>query len=252
MSEHFKKNLNELMSSKGISAYFLAKQIGVEYSTVFRWLDEKTKSTPRGRTLVAIGSFFNIDPLRLLADNFSADETKVEIAEKKSYKNKIVKGELIPLTKISQGLSVMSLLGENDIAINDGEIAPPAEEWLPPVPDKDLRSSRLIAVKAVGEAMAPEINDGDIVYIEMDYFEDNKAVEVHNNDIVLADPERPDGEKDKDFPLYPPPVIRKLVYGNDEHDLWLKATNPEWPGTKLLKGSCVLGKVVAIFRRIKP
>ena len=67
---------------------------------------------------------------------------------------------------------------------------------------------------------------------------------VKEGDLVLAEPATPETNKSN------APVIRKLVYGDNEEDRWLTATNPDFPGTRTVKARDILGKVVAIFRKL--
>lgn len=243
MSKFFTYNIKTLMARTGISAYGLAKQLGINHSTVFRWLDEKTESVPRGRTLVAVASFFGVEPTQLVDAPYDSNEVRInpnpQPLAPKPAPVKVTKGLPIPLAKPCKGLS-FAMLFDNDMAIEEGDLVPKAEVWLPPTPVELPHKNQIVAIRAIGEAMAPQICDGDIVYVAFDTEGD---VQFKNGDTVLAEPP----SDDRNGAL---PIIRKLVYGDSEKDKWLTTTNPDWPGTKTQRCETLIGKVVAIFRQL--
>lgn len=244
MTTHFIDNINFLMEKMELTPFAFAERIGIDSATVYRWLDPKIQSVPRSRTLMTLGQFFGVDAERLLKERFD-DATVFEINEQPKKKPpKRISGTAVPLMKASFGLTFASLF-DNDVGLSREDISPAAEQWLPPAPDAEIKSESLIAIRVQGDAMAPTIQDGDLVYIDFCFGQLSDGTEEtwSNNDIVLATPAHEKGEA-------PAPILRKLVYGDNEQDLWLTATNPDFPGTRTVKASIVLGKVVAIFRKL--
>ena len=82
-----------------------------------------------------------------------------------------------------------------------------------------------------GSALAPQIKDGDIVFIDADSG-------FLDGDFVAAEVEGKSA-----------PVIRKAMKGDGEN-VWLIATNPEWQGERQLKAAKILGVVVARLTRV--
>ena len=242
MTNRFAENINFLLEKTGMTPHGFSERLGIDSATVYRWLDPKFQSVPRARTLLTLSQFFNVGAERLLYERFD-DTTVFEMNEQPKKKTvKRINGTAVPLMKVDYALKLSAMV-DSDIGLSSDDMSPEAEQWLPPAPDADIKSESLIAIRATGDAMAPTIKDGDLVYVEFNFGQMFEAISWRNNDIVLATPEHKKGET-------PAPILRKLVYGDNENDQWLTATNPDFPGTRTVKAEMVLGKVVAIFRKL--
>ena len=239
----FAENISFLLQKADLTPNALSEKLGVDSATVYRWLDPKIQSIPRSRTRVLVSQFFGIDAEKLINEKFTSD-TPINIGGNVAGKPiKRVSGEPIPLMKNDWTLQIASLF-DDDVGLNEANLTPCAERWLPPAPEQGINTGRLITVRASGSAMAPTIKDGDLVYVDFIFGDTPYPNELNNEDLVLAAP------VGKGVGEYTAPIIRKLVYGDNEKDQWLSAINPEWPGTKLVKAHTVLGKVIAIFRQL--
>lgn len=243
----FAENISFLLQKADLTPNALSEKLGVDSATVYRWLDPKIQSIPRSRTRVLVSQFFGVDAEKLINEKFTSD-TPINIGSSVGGKPiKRVSGEPIPLMKNDWQLGVLSFF-DDDAAVSHEDFPACAQKWLPAAPDKTLNQDQLIAINATGNAMAPEIRDGDLVYVEFDFFFEGKERPIYRDgDFVLAEPKK---EKNGEEIDKTPPIIRKLIYGDNEHDMWLKATNPDFPGAKFVKAHTVLGKVVAIFRKL--
>lgn len=242
MTNFFAKNLQMLLDKSGMSVYDLAPRIGTSASTVYRWLDPNLSYLPRSRTRVTISEVFGVDPVELVYTNMSGAAEGAEGNKAERANIHSVLGERIPLLASTANLEIPHIF-DDDISLTKAELTPSAEKWLPPCPDEAVRSTDLIAIRMNGEAMAPEIRDGDLLYVDFDFAFKPIPNEYKSGDIVLAN-HFPTPNKEE-------VLVRKLSYGDSPDEVWLKATNPDWPSEKrLVKGSLIFGKVVAIFRKL--
>lgn len=238
MTEYFATNLKALMDKAGISPYELAHRIGTEPSTIYRWLDPEVRSIPRTRTRVVIGDFFGVDPNKIVYEELDVNSAEKDVTS--IYKSK-ANDNRIPLVEAESGLAVLTMFDDDVSSVTD-DLAPGAKKWLPGAPDESLNANRLVAIYAQNNAVAPEVCKGDLVYVDFNFAEQGSSA-VDDGDLVLAVPNETESTDSA-------AVIRQLVYGENERDLWLKATNPDWPGNRMLRCRFVLGKVVAIFRKL--
>lgn len=244
MKNFFTSNVLKLLEKHGMSPFALSERLGIHSSTVYRWLDPEISFLPRARTRVAIAEFFGVDPNALMYEDIQTNDvpplpnkTNPAITPPKKERNFAVKTK-IPLLNLSSDFFFAAFFGE-DFETNDGNIVAKAEQWLPPLPDTTIPHDNLIAVKAEGDALAPDIKDGDIVYLEFAF---NPEFQAKHGDYVLAEPKSDDKA--------PPTILRKLVKGDLKDQYWLTVTNPDWFGTRTVEGGRVYGRVVAIFRTV--
>lgn len=245
MKKYFAHNLAALLNKTNMSPYTLAEYMSTEPSTIYRWINPDLPTIPRSRTRVVLGEIFGVDPNELTKGYIDTDGLvvmKPEQNTQNAQKKRTFRNTRVPLVKAGCGLTIASLF-EDDIGTEEDGLAPAAIDWLPAAPDRDLLQERTIAVRQSGSAVAPTVNNGDLVYIDFAFGGAEKPT-YKEGDLVLAEPLTSDEKHGQD------PVIRKLVYGDNEQDLWLTATNPDWPGTRTVKARFVLGKVVAIFRKL--
>lgn len=243
MSNYFLKNMQALMEKWNATPYTLAPHLGTEPSTIYRWLNPDLPRVPRSRMRVTIGEFFGVDPNELVDGLIDVNNLEAKNTEQKALVKRSYRGKRIPLVTADKSLLLAGLLSD-DIESYNGELWPGAKEWLPAAPDLDLPQDRLVAMRHSGAAMSPTIENGDLVYIDFVFSGDMEVPDFKEGDLVLAEPATPETNKSN------APVIRKLVYGDNEEDRWLTATNPDFPGTRTVKARDILGKVVAIFRKL--
>lgn len=70
----FSERLNQLLRERGISAYRLAKDIGVSGQTVSNW---KNGSIPSADQVITVADYFNVSTDYLLKDSDSIFETEI-------------------------------------------------------------------------------------------------------------------------------------------------------------------------------
>lgn len=239
MTNYFVENVQALLKKAVMTPNALSERLGVDSATVYRWLDPKVQSLPRSRTLVLLAEFFGVDPNKLVNEPLDINDVNKPAESSGATKKRTYRGTRIPLVSETEHLWFASWLSD-DIETTDDEALPGAKEWLPAAPDLDLEQERLVALRNTGSAMAPTIQNGDLVYVDF-AFGGMAAPSIEEGDIVLAHLEGKDNKT---------PVIRKLIYGDNRDDKWLTATNPDFPGTRTVKAGAILGKVVSIYRKI--
>lgn len=244
MKNFFASNVTKLLEKHNMSPFALSERLGVHSATVYRWLDPEFLHLPRARTRVAVAEFFGIDPNALMNEDLQKSNmpqlpamTSSVATAQKPERTTSAKAK-IPLLKLSSDFFFAQELGE-DFETQEGSIIPKADMWLPPLPYATIPHDNLIAVKAEGDALAPDIKDGDIVYLEFAF---DPEFQAKHGDYVLAEPKSDDKA--------PPTILRKLVKGDLKDQYWLTVTNPDWFGTRTVEGGRVYGRVVAIFRTV--
>lgn len=243
MTNYFVENVQALLKKAVMTPNALSERLGVDSATVYRWLDPKFQSLPRSRTLVLLAEFFGVEPNKLVTERLDLNDVDKPSSNTSVNKKRTYRGSRIPLVTADNTLLLAGLLSD-DIENVNSELWPGAKEWLPAAPDLDLPQERLVAIRVTGSAMAPIIQNGDLVYVDFIFGGDMESPDIKEGDIVLAEPSGP-GK-----PMTNAPVVRKLVYGDNEQDRWLTATNPDFPGTRTVKANDILGKVVSIYRKL--
>ena len=205
--DFFVENLNFLLRKTGLSPYSLANKIGVDPTSVYRWINKNTH--PQSQARLRLEELFGISFNTLVYKKLDED-TPVKISD--NYASPIE-------TKVPENSSTRQI-----------------ESWARLAPMPDLNTKGLLITSAVDDAMLPEIKKGDLVYI------DSRPGITRNNDIVLSIPIQ-ESEKLQGA------VIRRLVLNNND-DAYLVSDNPNWPGARFIKAETIVGKVVAIFRKL--
>ena len=239
MSDFFAKNLQMLLDKSGMSVYDLGPRIDADPSTIYRWLNPTIGSIPRSRTRLAIASVFDVDPSEMLYRDLteaSADGASAKKNPNTSYMS--CDKNSIPLVEAKQNLRLASAF-DTDFSLEPGKLIPNAIDWIPGVPDRKLQRKRLAALVAKGNAMAPTICNGDVVYVEFEF--GDKRLPHSEGEIVLMEYEENNGVS---------VGFRELAFGDSEEDRWGRATNPDWPKERMAKAQFIFGKVVAIFRKL--
>lgn len=206
--DYFVENLNFLFRKTGLSPYTLARRIGIDPTTAYRWLNKNCR--PHAQARHKIEELFNISFDTLM------------------YK-KLDEGTLVKINS--------DYAAPVDTKLPESSSTRHIENWARLAPMPDLNTKGLLITSAVDDAMLPEIKNGDLVYI------DARPGITRNNDIVLGIPQQENGSN-------PSPVIRRLFCSDNSPDTYLVSDNPSWSETRFIKAETVIGKVVAIFRKI--
>lgn len=220
------ENLKFLRTHSGLSQLALARRIGCQSSTINRIEDDTVRAQPRERTLLALAQLFNLSPEKLL------NEKLTELPSGEQTQPLFEVGEPIPLIP-KKGVYQKLLSGTDDaMSVEEAGEEIGTKTWLPPLPFGDSKKRTLVAYVMEGEALAPDIKDGDVLYVEGIFGEDPQP---RSGQVVIAE---------SDEKLY----VRKLIRG-DNDEQWLAATNPDWPGEKTLPCGRIYGAVVGLYRR---
>lgn len=241
MTNYFAKNITMLLERANLTPHALSERLGIDSATVYRWLDPKFNSVPRARTRITVAEYFGLDVNDLTERELSPNTPINPTPTDHGRPIKRVVGDRVPFLTSPDYLVVANLM-DDDVGVVPEDFTPSADKWLPPCPDKAVDTGDLIALRMNGDAMAPEIRNGDLLYIDFD-FAYRKATQFKSGDIVLGYHVTEEKEHEA--------MVRQLLFGETEKEYWLKALNPDWPQDKrLIRASYILGKVVAIFRNL--
>ena len=232
--DYFKRNFELLQIRSGLSWFEIARRADIDYATIYRMMNSKDGYSPRSRTRERLAYVFGVDA-NAMRNTLFDDETPIQVRDKGDLPQEDYKfnPERIPLAKSTYALDWLSLLDDDLPSTDDGCFI--TEKWLPPLPFQTKDDQRLIAIKAVGNALAPLILEGDLVYL--DRVTEHEKTGVKNGDFVLATAKGANSL-----------VLRKLVI-DDMEQQWLMATNPDWPGQRNIQCIQIVGIVKAIARQ---
>lgn len=232
--DYFKRNFELLQIRSGLSWFEIARRADIDYATIYRMMNSKDGYSPRSRTRERLAYVFGVDA-NAMRNTLFDDETPIKVRDKGDLPQEDYKfnPERIPLAKSTYALDWLSLLDDDLPSTDDGFFV--TEKWLPPLPFQTKDNQRLIAIKAVGNALAPMILEGDLVYL--DRVTEHEKTGVKNGDLILAAAKGVNSL-----------VLRKLVI-DDMGQQWLMATNPDWPGQRSVQCLQIVGIVTAIARQ---
>ena len=236
--DYFKRNFELLQTRSGLSWFEIARRADIDYATIYRMMNSKDGYSPRSRTRERLAYVFGVDA-NAMRNTLFDDETPMKVRDKGDLPQEDYQfnPERIPLAKSTYALDFLSILDDDLPSTDDGLFV--TEKWLPPLPFQTKEDQRLIAIKAIGNALAPSILEGDLVYL--DKVTERDVEDVKNGDFVLAVADsNPNGPRNI--------VLRKLVI-DDMGQQWLMATNPDWPGQRSVACEQVVGVVIAIARQ---
>lgn len=202
------------MAKKSLSLRQLEKLTGITIANLSKISSGKTKR-PKIETIEKIAAGLGIEVQPLLE---ALRQDKLIDAQKTA-------NALIHNSKGSIGQVVnFSNIEAKKFSVQTAEM---------PSKDASTESTRIESecVVVYGSAVLPEIKDGDTVYF-------NETEQINDNDFVVAE-----AEDTTD------PVVRKVLKG-ENGDIWLLATNPDWPGEKKLKAKRILGVVTERRTRV--
>lgn len=168
-------NITFLASQRGLSLITLAEKIGMDPSTLYRLTDNENVRQPRAKTLRVIADFFQVEPLDLLAKDFR----EPPLVSNRSEKLASLFGPVATSQVQAPPTGVDSVLPPL-ININNADAFDPQFidnhnplfgsngcDILQRVPTPHgLSSDKVFALLMVGDAMTPDICDGDLVFVE--------------------------------------------------------------------------------------
>lgn len=243
----------------------VAKALGIPASTLYRIVDRDParRHTPRIGTVTMLADYFGVSPRDLLYKKFDWD-TPVHIANSASPGGRLseafaepgggipVGAETLLSRQTPRGAVVPFFSRERPFTLEDYariyEGVPFTDQrmgvarWLPmpPFPLDRRAASSLVAIEVTGDAMLPELADGDIVYCADIETQDGTAGTdrrgYRSGTLVLAST---DGKR---------LTVRKLLV-DDEGNRWLARLNREVPGERMAKAERVVGRAVAVARK---
>lgn len=234
MTNFFPKNVRYLRQKNGLSVYDLAKKLNVAPSTVYR-LEDGPYLRPQERTVMAVSNIFDVPYEYLL--NTDIEQYGLHSTPHKSGAEPAIRkinGLPIPLVTSNAILITPFTLGDDVEHTSEIDSDYGAKAWLPPLPFEHSKEKKLVAFTMEGEALSPEIKDGDTVFIDGVY--GDEPVSPRTGQLVLAESQ---GN------VY----IRKLMIGENNQQ-WLIATNSQWPGNRAIPCDRIHGVVVGLYRKI--
>lgn len=260
-SSQLVKNLRFLMEKHSETTNAVAVSSGIKASTLMRLLDGSS-AAPRNSTLQALAMHFGVTPGALMKLDLS-----VEAEELVEHKNVSEPISLLMEDEVFQ----VYYWNEEDTAkentfsyrrlSNDRTwiSAPPDQELIDLIKEEsDALLPAIFAFTVKGNAMAPTLSDGDIVYVRytptepmfdqegdmLGFFTPN---EVKNGDFVLAYGSKKDEETKKTRGYM---VVRQFCKGDTtSFDDYLVSTNPDWPGERSLICERIIGKIVGRYTK---
>ena len=234
MANYFPKNVKYLRQKNGLSVYDLAKKLNVAPSTVYR-LEDGPYLRPQERTVMAVSNIFDVpyeNPLDVAIEQLGSSTGPNKIGAPLELQK--VNGIPIPLITPQAVLITPFTLGDDVEHTSEADKEYGAIKWLPPLPFEHSKEKKLVAFMMEGEALSPEIKDGDTIFIDGLY--NDETLSPKTGQLVLAESQGG---------VY----IRKLMIGENNQQ-WLIATNPQWPGNRALPCDRIYGVVVGLYRKI--
>lgn len=205
MNESLGSRLAKLIDQHHITCYQLAKAIGVHQSVISRIINGQTKH-PQISTLAAIARFFNIPLGKLTGKDELPDLIQPVVASP---------ARLVPLLAHLDDLLTWRPSDTVEEYINS--------PW--------RGEGDFIAVRAEDSALSPAVRYGDILYLKLLDNDERGLVGFKDNLICAGVAEDSDGTQRV--------VVRSTVNGG-KNCIWLRATNPEWPGEKDVRCKFIL------------
>lgn len=206
--ETLRDRIEALLVKRGESPSALALRSGLQPSTILRILSGK--AIPRNSTISQLALSLGVQPEDLLGE----DERPKGLS---AIKRTDFTG-LVPMASTPQQL------WNNDIYKE--ATADPNTVWVPLPAGLKPRAGELCALRVDGDALAPRIRHGDIVFLEY-----KQSPEFKNNSYVLAFVGTP-----VEAPVKGSYVLRKLIIVDGK--FYLRCDNPELP-RELVRGEPV-------------
>jgi len=192
------------MLKAGTNPHELQRATGVPQPTIHRILTGESRD-PRYQTLEPLATFFRVTPAALRDSYFSVDEIEEEY-ERNSALRRSLGGEhsdpsLMHLPIVRLRLSAGARDFEVEPDNEDGNTTTVPMSW---IKQNGLNADKLMAMRVVGESMAPTLFPGDVVVVN------TANTELEDGSVYLVNYE---GES----------VLRRME--RDAGEWWLKSDN---------------------------
>lgn len=204
---NLKSNLESLLAKRNDSPTSLALRSGVHPSTILRILSGESEK-PRNATVAQLALALGVQPKDLLGD---AESSRLPAPIKKTNF-----AGLVPLA--TSPLEIF----DNDL-FREAQ-ANPETVWVP-IPPGVSSTGDIGALKVDGDALAPRIRQGDIVFLEY-----KEKPEFESGSVVLAYVCPPNDPNNGKY------VLRRLIVQDGEY--YLRCDNPDF-SRELVQGSPV-------------
>lgn len=247
-ANYLAENISFLCEREGLSPHKLADKVDIDPSTLYRLMDTSNRPRARLRTLKTLADFFRVDTSDLRSVDLRTQTSLGASAQSVLFdfgsagttvrqRRKTIPRIKIHDPSVFSAASVRQVLPElTDDHTKTDPLGFSIVSWSDA--PSELQADDLVSFVVTGSAMAPEYQDGDIVYVNG--FEQcvwNIGFEIHENDTILALLDD-NGKK---------AVAIRNVVKDEFSNLWAVAVGASWAG-KSWPIIEVLGKVVAVLR----
>lgn len=215
MSQQIQKNLKELLEARKLTVNAAAKLIGISQSTLSRIA--RGESEPTNQTLALICAFFAVNPQRITGLDEPAGLVQSAINVNKKP---------VPLLAL-QNLD----LWDDEEVMAEAYINAPA----------DITGIHLIATRVLDSALAPDIKPGDVLYLKP-VDRDADGLRGFQDGLICAGITTDINGKEQ--------VVVRKVLNESEGRVWLRATNPEWPGKRDVLCERIVAVGLSITRKL--
>lgn len=230
--------LKNIASEQGLTMYRISKGTGITQGTLSRLIKNQIPR-PRYCTLAAIASYLNVPIEAIAGDFFTKDGPRKDVlnpqAREPEPKQKIFPLHSVPL--IDPRAAAKNILSCAEFPTIDDPVGL-TRKFIPcPFDLSSLEGlSAPMAFQMSGNAMSPEINDGDYVYTAGPTV---FPTALYRNGRLYA---CVIGEGESATV-----TVRRLEKG-EGNDYWLVAVNPDWRGRKEVKNAPLLYEVIGVVR----
>lgn len=227
------KNLEFLMSKKGLNANGLQDRSGITQSTTSRILKGDTRN-PRDGVLQQYADFFGVSVSDLRYKNLSREmSTKPSIDDLrqkiKTIESRQSEVEPSDFLSVNDPTPIISWVAAGSWSACD------AGEWLDEDTEYLPRPANLSAdgfcLRVRGVSMMPEFKPDEIIFVEPNF----GVWDLKNGDLVVV---RENDNHEATF--------KQLIMGETSEDMYLKPLNPDWHEQRMTPKSEweLVGKVV--------
>lgn len=245
---HFFNNLIALATARGLSIRAVSDGAGLPPSTLSRYIKRGPTANIRTSTVLAVSEFFAVSPEDMINKELLPPVDAVTLARLAPTADIDIdnctppsKPNMIPLVTPAMA---DDLIKQTDIPVckdPDGLFSSGIEKVAPPVFPQLQSDDRLLAYRVNGNAMAPLIPNGSIVY----FVRVSPGESIPDGTIVLASTAFKGNDIAWEYDDSPFIVVRK--YSSDDlSQIWLSAINPNINDKyKSIQGGSIIGRVVA-------
>lgn len=245
---NFFNNLIALATARGLSIRAVSDGSGLPPSTLSRYIKRGPTANIRTSTVLAVSEFFGVSPEDMVSKELLPPVDAITLARLAPAADIDIdnctppsKPNMIPL--VTPALA-SDLIKHTDIPVcknYGGLLSSDIEKVAPPVFSELQSDDQLLAYRVDGNAMAPLIPNGSIVY----FVRVAQEEDIPDGTIVLASTAIKGNDIFEEYDDAPFIVVRK--YSSDDlSQIWLNAINPNINDKfKSIRGGCVIGRVVA-------